>query len=955
MPPILGGVKTAGANEFWGKAHFEGDSVVTGARTEILARGPVFITIKITFDIAADGPTEAAKPIGGEPNAADINLGKTSAAPTPKTPHYAATLRFVMGDPWVEIDESYFMPRPGSYVWEIKDGLKPNTVFWVPWFGHGGFNPIGQMKYAPLQPQEKQGGRPFVMLRPRWNQQPGGGMDFFVTRGGARAGRDTPAGPNYDAAAPSVGVVAIAPSRWENPYAQTISAFAENGDTARLRFPVGQGRRAYAVVCGPRGEFDSTGALDFLVRRRVDWTLDKQLRYVLDWERKPELAGPRILITRDELERLQSDYKANRDTPEMRVLREFIAERDKLKGRDLELLKLIIGEPVKPPQLPSPDLFIQRRYQDDFLNPTQRATRSADDNLALADLFSGGKPMGGAWQAAFGYIFSDPDHWPGYMNGWGPGNPNFHTDKYMVAAFAGAALRDHPDSPKWLAYAKENFSDDTRRVFLQPDGAGFECPGYSGYSLGLQLELATLFKNTGAGNPVAENELFKKNATWHRHLLTPFDARLGLRHEAPIGDTHRWTSGGVSHFGKLAKFYKESDPAFAGELMGVWQSLRATGQRGSLLEDLIHTDSSIPATTLEKMGWGSGHFYGFGGIFRSQFGTPRETFATFKAGPAQGHYHNDELSFHFYGAGTPLSLDYNCSYHPRGDHAALHNTMTFGTARPVKAPGDAKESPAQEQLFGTAKVGVFKTTSAADILVAERTGDELTLSPIYPEDTRFGFGYPTRKTPVPITHRRFFIFVKHAPGSKLNDYLVIRDETRGADKGQINVHLLARDLKQEGNLWRGTGQWDTDALLYFAAPEVPQGELSQWYYFDEWMSGPGQYGDKNSEANKTWAKKIEETRGEARIPPVGYKGEWKVGEYQKWLKIPLVPNAAMTWILYPQKQGEAAPQFETIENGVRVKLGAQSEEITLSSQGAFIVQNGQRTELAKELPALGQM
>ena len=948
MPTILGGMKPQSeTGDFYGKSWFEGDNVVTGARTEVLAAGPVFASVRVTYNFA---------PPPGAKAGSDYS--------------YQATLRFVVGDAWVDVSEKYNLPNDAQYWLELKENLKPDTVMFVPWFSYEAFGGNTDIQFTKLEPRPKQRG-PFVQLRPRWNQMPGGGQDFFVTRGGPspyrpRGAKEDVTPPEYSAAAPTVGIIATNPIKWFDPYAQTIKAFAEGGDTARVQFPLKSGARSYAVVVGPRGAFDNTGKINSLVRRHTDWTLDDQInKYILEWPRDPSKAGPHIFVTREELSRLQSDYKAGVDTPEMRVLREFVAKKDALKGADRDLLNLIIGEPVKKPNLPSADLWLQRRYQDDFLNPTGQ-TRNV--NMALADLFSDGQPLGGPSQAALGYIFSDLNQWPGYQNGWGPGNPNFHTDKYKVAIMAGAAMLDHPDAPKWLAFGKKNFDEDLKKVLLPIDGVGYECPGYSGYALGLQLEIAEVFKNTGYGNPIVENPLFKKNGTWHRQLLTPFDVRLGLRHEAPIGDTHRWTSGAQEGFGRLAKFYKTADPTFAGEMMGTYTLLRDQGLRGSLRSDLLGVDWSVVPTPLDKMDWGSHDFYGFGSIMRSGFNTPRETFVTFKAGPAQGHYHNDELSFHFYGAGMPLSLDYNCSYHPRGDHAALHNSMTFGVSKPFTHAGDDKAVPAMEQIFGVAHVGAFASTPVADVTVAERTSDSLTLSPIYPEDAKFQYPYPSRRAAVPITHRRFLMLVKHPANSKLADYLVVRDETRSADAQQLNIHLLARDVKRDGQLIRATGQWDTDAVVYLANPKVEKVDVGRWFYFDENMSGPGQYGDSKSEENKAWARKIRDTDGEALIPPVGWKDKWMVGEYQKWLQIQTAPGTPMTWVLYPKKQGQSEPQFETLDEGrgVRVKLGDETDEIFLSTQWpagdkvagqVWIVQNGKTTTLlpVNAVPALGQI
>jgi hypothetical protein len=883
-----GGFRAAGDTSWYGSSRIDGDLGVP--RTEVLDQGPVFVTIRQTW------------PAGFE-----------------------RILRFVANDPWIDVTERYDLAAPASHWLELRDGLRPDTVFWVPWFGHGGFEPIGTMQTHPLKPQAKQGARPFVTLSPRWNQQPGGGMDFFVTRSESNA--------------PSVGIIATRPSAWIEPNAQAIECHVENGDTARIRFPLHRGSRSYALVIGPKSLFDSQGKLDSLVRRHTDWTLDDQMnKYILEWDRDPSKAGPCILITGENLAKLQDDYRTNRDTPAMRAVRKALANGDKQRGNDQALLDLITGKPTGNPSPPNANLWIGRRYQDNFLNPTTY-TRTVKYLWPGADLLSNGQPIGGPWQAALGYIFTDPNHWPGWLNGWHPGNPNFHTDKYMVALLTGAAMRDHPHAPAWIAYGRQNFDADVAKVFFEPDGVGYECPGYSGYSLGLQLEIARVFLNIGDGNLVATNPLWKKNAIWHRHLLTPIDRRLGIRHEAPIGDTHRWNAGGVNQFGVLAGYYAQSDPSFASELMGIHQLMLDQGSRESLFDAVVNIPHEVVPQPLEKMDWGSHAFNGFGAVMRSRFGTPRETFVSFKAGAAHGHYHNDELSYHFHGDGTPLSLDYNCSYHPRGDHAALHNSLTFGTRRSFRHEEDPHEVEAQEQIWGRARMLGFATTAAADLAVGERSGDSLNLSPIYPDQARFGYRYPTRKLEQPITHRRYLMLVKHGQKSQLADYLVIRDETISTEPQQLNIHLLARDVTQDGPILRATGQWDTDAVIYLAHAEVRNVSVGRWYYVADSKQEPSD---------------VQASDGKCLIPPVSHEGTWTVGEYQKWVRIESPGGSTLLWILYPKKQGAPEPVVTPTGkgDGFRLALGSETDEITITSGRTVVRQGDIETILPVSVPPL---
>ena len=135
--------------------------------------------------------------------------------------------------------------------------------------------------------------------------------------------------------------------------------------------------------------------------------------------------------------------------------------------------------------------------------------------------------------------------------------------------------------------------------------------------MNIQLKLADIFYNLGYGNAPVQIPEFAKSGSWHRHLMTPYDRRIERRHEAPIGDTHRWDSGLYLGFGKLAKFFKEKDPAFASEMMGVWQMMvdQGIGKKDRLRGMLMDVDLSIKPTPMKEMEWGATNWYGFGSIF----------------------------------------------------------------------------------------------------------------------------------------------------------------------------------------------------------------------------------------------------------------------------------------------------------------------------------------------------
>ena len=1058
FPHWCGGMKTKTQKNWDGNAFFESNAPVVGAKTEVVNQGPVFWDFKITYFFQ--------QPVGGrvaDVEAVPLALGKQAHLFEPnKIPrekirgehyHYELLLRFVMDDAWIDVNERFHFPKDKGaspfgithyYIEWGKGGLPVDTVSWVRWFEYDSFGGNVEQKYVPAKPRPAQKGRPFALLRPRWNQGGGGAQDFLLTSGGKDGDPDNPA----------AGVVAAYASKWVGPYANYIPVYAHDGNRGRARFPLTDGersgmhfgQRAFGLLVGPRSRFTS---LNSVVRRHTDWTLTAQInKYVLDWKRDPKKAGPNIFASGSQLEKIRRDFQSGKETTATRLLKEagkewqpLMDERDKiiagygkkedalekriealkeksreknaskdvktaynkardelkslqnalkkdarlkeigkkLRGTDFGLYQLLTageGQSVKPP---SSHLWRQRRYQDDFLNPTSSPTRRLPD-YAMADLFANGQPLGGADQAAMGYIATDLDAWPGWQQGWRPGNPNFHTDKYMAAMFVGGALRDHPHSDEWLDYGYQNFLEDVGKVYLAPDGVGAECPGYSGYAMKLQLEIARVLLNTGAGNVIADSPLVKGSARWHRKLITPYDVRIQRRHESPIGDTHRWDSGlYASSFAKLASFYKESDPEFASELMGTAKFLKeskkeSAGKKAkeSLLENLLAIDQEIKPMAVAKMDWSSESFEGFGAIMRDGFGTPGESFLSYKAGRARGHYHNDENSYHFYSGGTPISLDYNCSYTPRGDHAALHNTVTFGKRAMIQHNGRKQAVKAQEEITSSAKVVHFKSSKVADLVISDRVSDSLVMRPIDPGDHEFGRDYPTRKV-APLSHQRSLVFVK----GKGPDYLVVRDECGGGEKPQLNIHLLASEVEPiEGGLlsFRAIGQLDQDMLVVLAEVTEPQVYIGSWHYFDEWMTGPKDYVRRSGESLTAWEKRLKgskslppegwkptwqdpksdgaqewissvgKTNGRALTIPPGWQGSWMYGEYQKWLRVEAAADSSYTWVLYPYPKNEKPPVVEAIDGGVRISRDGQADEVTFGEQIA-LSRDGKRTVL----------
>lgn len=974
-----------------GQAGFSGtDLPLVRERTaEILHSGPVMHEVRFTWRFVEDGEAGmvASPPLatGKRSHRFPPNVIPTVAVPK-RNLYLAIQVRIVVGDPWIWIAEEWRLPETSrvQQTWTMGGAAGPaiEELLWTPWFEYDRFGGNNKQKTHPLSPRPEQQGRPFALLSPRWHQGGGGAQELIAVGKGA--------------AAPAVGAVAFLPTGWLGSYPIAVDVAEGNSASWSLshRPPPRElgwyAQRTWALIAGRREQVEGTGTINSLVRRHGDWTLQAQHEStVLEWKRDPAVVSPTILMSRQRLAQATADLASGADTAEVKLIRSWIARRDageKFSKEDEVLLALLTGG--KPPAvgLPTPSAYLSTRYQDDFVNPTAVGNRRLfNDAFVLADLANAGKPFGDLSTAAIAYIATDLDSWPGWHHGFHPGNPNFHTDKYLAAVYAACTLADHPHAGRFAEFARSVLAADIASTLSEPDGVGYECPGYAGYALSLQLRAARALLNAGHGNIVARTPMMRATGIWHRHLLTPFDPRLGGRHEAPIGDTHRWTAG--CDFRLLASFFVDSDPGFAGELEAAHRLVHGDAPPEKLLDALASWDTRIVAADPAALNWSSRTFADFGAVLRSRFGRPDESFLSFKAGSRHGHYHNDGLSLHWYGGGWPLALDYNCSYHPRGDHAGLHNTVTFGESTLVRHNGRGVNVPAGEQLWGGGEVLAKAFGPAMDVVVGERRGNSLSLAPWDPADAEFARGYPRRATG-PLAHRRMVALIKHPVESALSDYLVVRDEVSGSEPALLHWHLLVRSAERIApGLWHCPGQGQRDVLLAVSGAGSPL--VSRWQYLasenlappgcaarpDEsdqaWQIRTAGSGEAPAPVEKSqekanvqrWNDLIASTDGRALMPPPGWKSQWKYGECQRWLRFPVAAGGATLSVLYPlpasgtvkDLPAAALPRISLSEDRVEVAIGEEREAIVLSSgSGATIERAGQRSEAipARTLPAL---
>ena len=318
---------------------------------------------------------------------------------------------------------------------------------------------------------------------------------------------------------------------------------------------------------------------------------------------------------------------------------------------------------------------------------------------------------------------------------WSPENPNFFTDFTRVPIALTAQLRDHPRFEELRKAAEAKFREDMDHSITLPGGAGQECPGYVAYALKNWTDLA----------PVCKQYLGFDPTTWKRYEAAQYFLRRStqpdgeVRRMLPMGDTHPT---------------KDDGPAKV----------------------------DVPADEVRK--FTTEELPGFGVIFNNNSGTPRETYLAFKAGPNRGHYHGDQLAFHYCADARALAVDHHCSYHPRAGQEHMHNRLAFHTDDMPYANMDG-----YEQLLA------FKKTAEVDIAVGQVESSRLrAVEKLPPEiwDQR----YPQHALARPLTYRRTMVFLKGGA----RDYFVIRDQFWASEPlaATYCLHVLADAVKRNG-------------------------------------------------------------------------------------------------------------------------------------------------------------
>jgi hypothetical protein len=332
-------------------------------------------------------------------------------------------------------------------------------------------------------------------------------------------------------------------------------------------------------------------------------------------------------------------------------------------------------------------------------------------------------------------VMMHPDAYGSYWSFWSPENPNFFTDFMRVPIALTANLKSHPRFEALRHAAEAKLKEDMYHSIALPGGAGQECPGYVGYALRNWGELAEVCRQHLGFDPTTWDR-FKAAQYFQKRISQPDGP---IRRALPTGDTHPSKEGGPAKV-----------------------DVPAEEVRKFLTEELP----------------------GFGVVFSNNPGTEKETYLAFKSGPNRGHYHGDQLSFHYCANARALAVDHHCSYHPRAGQEHMHNRVAFHTDKFPYANMDGYE-----------RLIAFKTSPDVDVAMGQVESERLRQVERLPPEI-WHQEYPQHPFQKPLTYRRTIVLVKGGP----QDYFVIRDQFWASEAlaATYCLHVLADTIRQDG-------------------------------------------------------------------------------------------------------------------------------------------------------------
>ncbi len=292
-----------------------------------------------------------------------------------------------------------------------------------------------------------------------------------------------------------------------------------------------------------------------------------------------------------------------------------------------------------------------------YWNTFGRAVGAADAALSLKTLSAADRDEILKKIAMISYKINRPDYW-----GFNPWRVSYNYNMYTIAtayrlAFA-ALIPSHPMSKEWFneALTEHKWQIDN---WIDPHGGNAETPHYATVSLDQWVASFVIAKNAGAPKDGhLYDEKLKLAIMNLGNISTPPDAKnKNLRRLPSVGHTYKNESSSL--FGLMANLWKKKDPAFAGEMLWMYEQHGKPKTPGILsyypafdgYESFFSDHSGI---TARKPNWTSQYYPEVGVQLRNVIGSDRETTLYMIAGRHHNHYFNDSGSITIWGKGAEL-------------------------------------------------------------------------------------------------------------------------------------------------------------------------------------------------------------------------------------------------------------------------------------------------------------
>jgi hypothetical protein len=671
--------------------------------------------------------------------------------------------------------------------------------------------------------------------------------------------------------------ISVRPARWSLEVTDDFSPFSTHEHDEGL--PRTYGRREWGLHFGPGFETAQPQFGHIGLDRYKDW--------VVEWPESEaaKKAFPGAWFRRGHVERLRQAIDQHPMANELRN-RYLISGRTEDAVRNAQTVIAKLKRPYLENDFWLWGLANYRKAQLlVFVN-------EAEDALACPALPAGLRQELRRWLALCAYVTSDPD-WNPRGNGAHLGNNNMPINRTLALAYFAGLLPDHACYDYWMEQVRE-FTRFKLTSQFSPFGESLECPCYQLYAPAGALNVAqNILRNRGKGDFLKEGSL-RRNLAYLAKLTMPDPRYRGARIIPGMGNGGNLQE---SIWGVSVATFLDQDPAFAGWCKAMF---KAAGEKFGPISTGVtfvgHPMYYLPDVPEAPLNLTSTFLPAYGVAFRAHAGTPHETAMLLRAGTDWGHWDYDALNVILYGKGAPLSPGTGYQYYSgtaNKDNALYHNQVKVGQR-------DLQE------VFGRVDDTIedYGLMPDADYAVADR---------YYPPeifaDKKGGMHW-----------RRHVLFLKSSKPEGPS-YFVMRDTFPGGaerpkwwtwmnletpDKITVEGRAFAKDQVPVEKVIPET---DMPVLRGQTVEMATDFGASTWFWFTE--------------------TRDVRVRGLMRYGASGLPRP----ETKTILEVLAGPRQDYFYVVYPRKNGEAAPECRRLAEGVlRIKTAESTDYVFIADK-----------------------